>query len=258
VAIPAGKFFMGTDDDRPEEKPGHEVTIARPFALMTREVTRDQYAAFAKDTQREVDGGCQYSDGGEGRWQDGATFLKPGIEQQGNHPVVCVNDSDAADYAAWLSQKTGKQYRLPTEAEWEYAAEAGKKTAWPWGNDVSKNACKSVNSIDISGHQKFPINESVDCDDKFTTTAPVGSFPANAWGLHDMLGNVWEMVSDCWHDNYDGAPTDGSSWDDGDCEQIVMKGGAWLENLWDTRYAARWKFWRGADTAIGFRLARDL
>jgi len=262
VAIPAGKFFMGSEPDdetdRAAEKPGHTVTIARSFALMTKEVTRDQFAAFVKDTQREVSTGCQSSDGGDGHWQDDGTYLKPGIDQQGNHPVVCVNDTDAADYAEWLSQKTGKRYRLPTEAEWEYAAHAGKKTDWPWGNDASDSACKYVNTIDVSGHKKFPINESVGCDDKFATTAPVGSFPANAWGLYDMLGNVWEIVGDCWHDNYNGAPTDGSAWDDGSCKNIVIKGGAWLENLWDSRYASRLKFERGADTVIGFRLARDL
>jgi len=261
VSIPAGKFKMGSDPDadmdRKEERPTHDVTIAKPFALMTKEVTRDQFAAFAKETNREIDAGCQAADGGNGNWQDKATFLDAGIQQQGNHPVVCVSPTDAADYAEWLSQKSGQRYRLPTEAEWEYAARAGKRTAWPWGNDVGENGCKSVNAMDASGHKRYPINDPFACDDRFVTTAPVGSFPANPWGLYDMLGNVWEMVSDCWHDSYEGAPSDGSSWDSG-CGDGVIRGGAWLENPWDTRFAARWKNEDGGrSTAIGFRLARD-
>jgi formylglycine-generating enzyme required for sulfatase activity len=263
VSIPAGKFRMGSDADadmdRKAESPAHEVIIAKPFALMTKEVTRDQFAAFAKETSREIDTGCQAGDGGEGKWLDKATFLDPGIAQQGNHPVVCVSPTDAADYADWLSAKTGKHYRLPSEAEWEYAARASKKTAWPWGNDIGANGCKAVNAMDASGHQKYPINDAMPCDDRFVTTAPVGSFPANPWGLYDMLGNVWEMVNDCWHDTYDGAPKDGSSWDDQGCGNGVIRGGAWLENPWDTRFAARWKNEGGSkETTVGFRLARDL
>jgi formylglycine-generating enzyme required for sulfatase activity len=261
VAIPAGKFKMGSDPDadldRKEERPTHDVTIAKPFALMTKEVTRDQFAAFAKETNREIDTGCQVNDGGNGKWRDEGTFLDPGIKQQGNHPVVCVSQTDAADYAEWLSQLTGKNYRLPTEAEWEYAARSTKKTAWPWGNDVSNSGCKAVNAMDTSGHKEWPINDPMPCDDGFVTTAPVGSFPANAWGLYDMLGNAWEMVSDCWHDTYDGAPKDGSSWNSDSCEAHPIRGGAWLENPWDTRFAARWKGEDAKDAATGFRLARD-
>jgi formylglycine-generating enzyme required for sulfatase activity len=205
-----------------------------------------------------MSGGCYQADGGDGKWIDNGNYLKPGIDQQGNHPVVCVSDSDAADYAAWLSEQTGKNYRLPTEAEWEYAARAGKKTAWPWGNDVGNGGCKFFNGIDVSGHKKYPINDAAKCDDKFVTTAPVGSFPANAFGVYDMLGNVWEWVGGCFHDSYKGAPTDGSPWGDS-CEKHPMRGGAWLENPWDTRFSARWAADSGGrDTTLGFRLARDL
>jgi formylglycine-generating enzyme required for sulfatase activity len=262
VSIPPGSFSMGSSPgdqgDRAEEKPAHNVTL-KPFALMTKEVTRDQYAAFVKATNHEVGGGCYQADGGDGKWDDNGNFMKPGIEQQGNHPVVCVSDHDAEEFAAWLSQKTGKRYRLPTEAEWEYAARAGKKTSWPWGNDVGNDGCKFMNAMDSSGHKKYPINETMACDDKFVTTAPAGSFPANTYGLYDMLGNVWEVVSDCWHDDYKGAPADGSSWEgDSGCAKHPMRGGAWLENPWDSRYSARW-----ADetddhnSSVGFRLARD-
>jgi formylglycine-generating enzyme required for sulfatase activity len=264
VSIPAGGFSMGEQPgdtaDRAEEKPAHQVTLAKPFALMKTEVTRDAFAAFATDSGRDISGGCQMSDGGDGKWDDNATFLKPGIAQQGNHPVVCVTASDAADYADWLSKRTGKHYRLPSEAEWEYAARAGSKTSWPWGNAVAAAGCKYVNAMDASGHKKYPTNDQLPCDDKFTTTAPVGSFPANAFGLNDMLGNVWEIVADCWHDTYSGAPTDGSAWmGSGSCQDLVMRGGSWLENPWDTRFFARWHYGVDSrDTSIGFRLARDL
>jgi len=263
VSIPPGSFTMGMspgdEADRPEEKPAHKVTI-KPFALMTKEVTRDQFAAFAKATGRDGGGGCFKADGGEGKWDDNADYMKPGIEQQGNHPVVCVSDHDAEEYAAWLSQKTGKRYRLPSEAEWEYAARAGKKTSWPWGNGEEDTGCKVVNAMDSSGHKKYPINEAMKCDDNFAMTAPVGSFPPNNFGLYDMLGNVWEVVSDCWHATYKGAPADGSSWEeDSGCAKHPMRGGAWLENLWDTRYSARWEDETDDhNTSIGFRLARDL
>jgi len=223
-------------------------------------VTRDQYDAFVKATERDTSGGCHQADGGDGKWDDAGDYLNPGIEQQGSHPVVCVSDSDAEDYAAWLSEQTGKRYRLPSEAEWEYAARAGKKTSWPWGNDFGTNVtCKTFNAIDASGHKKYPINEATKCDDKFATTAPVGSFPANAFGVYDMLGNVWEWVGDCYHENYKGAPNDGSAWGSDSCAKRPMRGGSWLENVWDTRYSARWAAdVGGRDTFLGFRLARDL
>ena len=262
VSLAGGSFNMGAlpgdeVNDRAEEQPAHAVTL-KPFAIMTKEVTRDQFAAFAKATNREVETGCQASDGGDGKWRDQGSYLDPGIEQQGNHPVVCVSEQDARDYADWLSSTTGHHYRLPTEAEWEYAARAGKKTGWPWGNSLGTGGCKSVNIMDASGHKKYPVNDAMNCDDHFVTTAPVGSFPANAFGLYDMIGNVWEMVSDCWHEDYKGAPTDGSSWDDGSCQAHVRRGGAWLENPWDSRLAARWENDPGnRDTSIGFRLVRD-
>jgi formylglycine-generating enzyme required for sulfatase activity len=272
VAIPAGSYSMGVGPgdqaDRPEEKPAHKVSI-KPFAIMTKEVTRDQYDAFVLATARDTSGGCHQADGGDGKWDDNGDYLKPGIDQQGNHPVVCVSALDAADYAAWLSEKTGKPYRLPSEAEWEYAARAGKKTSWFWGNDAGAKGCRYLNAMDASGHKKYPINEAMACDDKFTTTAPVGSFPANAFGVYDMLGNVWEVVGDCYHNTYQGAPTDGSAWMEG-CETPIgadaadgpfhpMRGGAWLENAWDSRYSARWPTTaNGRETSVGFRLARDL
>jgi len=264
VTIPEGGFVMGSprgdDADRANEKPEHSVTIGQAFALMTTEVTRDAFAAFVKATQREMSGGCYLADGGDGKWGDKADWLHVDFQQKGNEPAVCVSWGDAGDYAEWLSQKTGKHYRLPTEAEWEYAARAGKKTAWPWGDGDLENGCKFANMIDASGHKKYPINESLKCDDHFAATAPVGSFPANAFGLKDMIGNVWEWVADCYHPTYKGAPIDGSAWEDGDdCKERVARGGAWLENAWDSRFASRYNVEHtGRENILGFRLARDL
>jgi formylglycine-generating enzyme required for sulfatase activity len=250
----------GDDADRANEKPEHSVTIGQAFALMTTEVTRDQFAAFVKATQREMSGGCYLADGGDGKWNDNADWLHADFQQKGNEPAICVSWGDAAGYAEWLSQKTGKHYRLPTEAEWEYAARAGKKTAWPWGDGDIENGCKFANTIDASGHKKYPINESLKCDDHFVATAPVGSFPANKFGLKDMIGNVWEWVEDCYHPTYKGAPTDGAASDDGDdCKERVARGGAWLENAWDSRFASRYNVEHtGRENILGFRLARDL
>ena len=181
------------------------------------------------------------------------------FQQKGNEPVICVSWGDATDYADWLSDKTGKHYRLPTEAEFEYASRAGKKTVWPWGDGNAESPCKFANTIDQSGHRKYPINEAAKCDDGFVATAPVGSFPANAFGLKDMTGNVWEWVEDCYHDSYKGAPKDGSAWQNDDCKERVARGGAWLENVWDNRIARRYNVEHtGRENILGFRLARDL
>jgi formylglycine-generating enzyme required for sulfatase activity len=264
VSIPTGSFSMGspaTDEvDRRDEKPQVKVTIAKPFALMTAEVTRDQFAAFLKETQREPEKGCYLPDGGDGKYDENADFLHPGIGQEGNHPVVCVNWSDAHDYAEWLSSKTGKHYRLPTEEERDYAARGGKKTVWPWGEDsASVNGCKVANVFDKAGKAKYPINEDqLPCSDNFAATGPVDAFPANGYGLKGMIGNVWEWVEDCYHETYQGAPTDGSAWEDDSCEKRALRGSSYIDNVWDSRFASRDKMAAGDRNAnVGFRLARD-
>ena len=165
---------------------------------------------------------------------------------KGRRPVVNVSWNDAKEYAAWLSRKTGKTYRLLSEAEWEYAARAGTSTAYAWGNAVGRN------HANCSG-----------CGSQFDNmqTAPVGSFPGNAFGLHDMHGNVWEWVEDCWHGSYQGAPTDGSAWTtscmEGDSR--VIRGGAWGDDTRSLRVAVRtWYSSASRYGVTGFRLARTL
>ena len=224
VVIPAGRFRMGCVsgiDCSDNEKPVHEVEIARPFALSKYEITFKDYDQFTYPFRMDP------HDLGDHGW----------------HPVFNVMWDCANEYAAWLSEQTGKRYRLPTEAEWEYAARAGSKTAYFWGNDIGQNQA----------------NCYVDCGDRWQATAPVGSFAANAWGLHDMHGNVYEWVQDCWNDSYVGAPTDGSAWMSGDCDRRVVRGGSFHFLSIGVRSAFRDEDPRAYRYNFqGFRLARDL
>ena len=174
----------------------------------------------------------------KGNWRD------TGFPQEENQPVVCVDWNDAQAYTKWLSKKTGKHYRLPSEAEWEYAARAGTSTIYYWGKDIGQN---NANCADCGSQW----------DGK--QTSPVGSFAPNVFGLYDMSGNVWELVEDNWHDNYNGAPTDGSAWH-GNSEARVLRGGSWVNAPYLVRTAKR-IFSGGSgprDYNTGFRLARML
>ena len=229
VVIPAGQFRMGDLNGGGEayEKPVHEVRIAKPFALGRHEVTFAEYDRYAQATGRE-----KPDDRGWGR---------------GNRPVINVSWQDAQGYVKWLSQETGQRYRLPSEAEWEYAARAGSTTKYFWGNSPSG---RHANAGENNG---WP-------SDGYEYTAPTGSFIPNQFGLYDMSGNVWEWVEDCWHDNYQGAPVDGSAWvSGGDCDRRVLRGGSIFDIPAGVRSANR--AWNGAayrSTYLGFRLARTL
>ncbi len=229
VVVPAGSFMMGSPDSEVErnsiEGPQHRLTIPRPFAVGKFEVTFEEWDACV------AGGGCngyRPNDQGWGR---------------GKRPVINVSWDDAKTYVAWLSRKTGKPYRLLTEAEWEYAARAGTNTRYWWGDEIG------------SGN----ANCDTACGDSFRYTAPVGSFKPNGFGLHDMLGNVWEWTEDCWNGNYNSAPTDGTAWLGSDCGRRVLRGGSWILNPGNVRSAVR----MGGVTAsrsyrygIGFRVAR--
>ena len=228
VAIPAGEFRMGSPGSEEgrngDEGPQRGVRVER-FALGRYEVMFEEYERFAVATGRGRPG-----DGGWGR---------------GRRPVVNVSWEDAAAYAAWLSQETGARYRLPSEAEWEYAARAGTETRYSWGNDIGRNRAN------CGGCGSRWDNEQ---------TAAGGSFAANAWGLHDMHGNVWEWVEDCWHDSYRGAPSDGRAWTSGgDCGRRVSRGGSWGYTLRSLRSAGRGRLVAGSrGNDVGFRVARTL
>ena len=276
VVVPAGRFRMGcvsgSDDCSDDELPVHDVEVAS-FAMSKFEVTRGQFAAFVTATDHVADG-CvvevwRVRRFARDRWewandeeQDEASWREPGFRQNDDrHPVVCVNWEDASAYARWLSDKTGTRYRLPTEAEWEYAARAGTTTPWFWG-DRAANQCVHANGYDRSAERGFDRGWTVaDCRDGVERTAPVGSFAPNGFGLHDMAGNVWEWVADCWHDNYAAAPRDGSAWirDCSDDDRRGWRGGSWRRPPDRLRSGYRWAVGLGTrQYDVGFRVARVL
>jgi formylglycine-generating enzyme required for sulfatase activity len=226
VVIPAGQFRMGdlSGNDSNDELPVHEVIFARPFALGKYAVTFDEYDCFAQATGRKLP-----KDLGWGR---------------GQRPVTYVSWDDAVAYCQWLNRKTGQTYRLPSEAEWEYACRAGTTTDYSWGDEI--------------GHNNANCNGCGSQWDK-QQTAPVGSFAPNPWGLYDMHGNVFEWCADCWNGSYDGAPSDGSAWTTGKCKGRVLRGGSWgfvgqnVRSAFRNYYASSYR-----NYFSGFRVAMDL
>jgi formylglycine-generating enzyme required for sulfatase activity len=229
IVIPSGSFAMGAPTTEKgadsTEQPTHTVTIAKPFAVSEREVT------FAEWNTCVTFGDC-------------APISQSGVGR-GRQPVVGVTWDEAAHYVAWLSQMTGKTYRLLTEAEYEYAERAGTTTAYPWGNDIGQGN-----------------TDCYDCGTRWDnkTPAPAGSFSANAFGLYDMAGNVWEWTQDCYHDDYTDAPADGSAWiAGGDCSRHVVRGGSYVSYAAYVRSASRWGYLNtGRFDSVGFRVARTL
>jgi len=191
VVIPAGHFEMGSSNQRAEERPSHEVVIPQDLAIGVYEVTVEEWNACSKD---------------------GACDQNPKHGLGGGFPIANISWDDAQSYVSWLSQKTGRKYRLPTEAEWEYAARAGTTTRYWWGDETGSEKASCA-----------------DCGNPWDgkQAAPVGSFEPNPFGLFDVHGNLWEWTQDCWNPSYKGAPTDGGAWESGDCISRVLRGGAW-------------------------------
>ena len=246
VVVPAGSFMMGspsTEEGRDDfEGPQHLVTIGSRFAVGVYEVTLAEWEACMRR------GGCwgfRPEDEGWGR---------------GRRPVINVNWEHAREYVRWLSEETGKEYRLLSEAEWEYVARAGAQTARYWGDSESEQ-CEHANGADQDTRQG---QENVDwttvsCSDGYVGTAPVGMFQSNAFGLHDVLGNVWEWTQDCGNRSYSGAPTDGSAWQTGDCDVRVFRGSSWADPPSSLRSATRNAGSAGyRNFTVGFRVARTM
>lgn len=266
VVIAAGSFTMGAQPGEEERErvpipvrdrsvPQHVVNIAG-FAVGKYDVTRDEYARFASETNRPDPDKCYLLDRRGQIAETSANWRNPGFAQTGREPVVCVNWGDAQAYAAWLSRKTGKPYRLLSESEWEYAARAETTTSRYWGESAD-NQCSYANGADETARAQYPSDGLANCSDGFLHTSPVGSFPANAFGLYDMLGNVWQLTSDCWNGNYDGAPSDGSAWTTGYCDLRVGRGGSWYNGPTVLRSAFRIKSDAAyRDANVGFRVAR--
>ena len=256
VLIPPGNFLMGVpknesarekSDDR-AAFPRERIEIQRPFLLSQFPVTREQFGAFASH------GG--YALAGSG-WRDA------GFPQDDNHPVVNVTYSDACEYASWAGNRSQKPYRLPSEAEWEYAARAQTTFARYWG-EGTEDICRYANVADQKlrnsrGDQPNPDRYAA-CNDGYINTSPVGKFLPNSFGLYDMLGNVWEWCEDNWHRDYIGRPIDGSAWNTGgDTHLRVIRGGAWYVRPMNIRSGYRTPLEAtGKADDIGFRVARFL
>ncbi len=254
VLIPAGTFEMGSETGDSDEKPVHAWKMGE-FYMSKYETTRGQFAAFVSDTDYQTEAekgdGCYGWSGNSWEKKKEFTWRNMGFSQEDTHPVACVSWNDAVAYSAWLSKKTGKTYRLPTEAEWEYAARAGTTTERYWGDDVGK-ACAYANVADLTAKKKFPEWTIHNCEDGYVYTAPVGRKKANSFGLYDMLGNVWE-----WTCSEYGAYSEGKQvkCNQSVTGQRVLRGGSWFNFAILVRSASRY----GLDATyrsftLGFRL----
>jgi formylglycine-generating enzyme required for sulfatase activity len=253
VVIAPGELMMGSPDTEPEryanEGPQHRVKIGRAFAAGKLKVTRDQFEEFARETNYSAEK-CFTAEDGRIEDRAGRSFRNPGFAQEGTHPAVCVSWEDAKAYVAWLSKKTGRQYRLLTEAEWEYAARAGTTTPFWWGASISTDQANYNGETTYADGPKGEYRQR---------TLPADSSKPNAWGLYQVHGNAFEWVEDCWNDSYEGAPSDGAASSAGNCNRHVRRGGAWnypprmaRSAYRDSRPAAT----RGSN--MGLRVARTL
>ena len=263
VVIPAGSFTMGssaaekswavshgaTPGSVSDEAPQHKVSL-HAFALGKYDVTRSEYAAFVRAAGRPPADGCYDNGNPNSPLRAGASWQNPGFSQTERDPVVCVSWQDAQAYVAWLNRKTRRAgsasvnspYRLPSEAEWEYAARAGTSARFWWGEDDGA----------ASAHAWYKENSGVQ-------THPVGLKPANPFGLYDIAGNVWQWTEDCYAESYANAPTDGSAAETESACLRVDRGGSWYYPAWLLRSATRERNPPGyRDTVMGFRIAKTL
>jgi formylglycine-generating enzyme required for sulfatase activity len=271
VVVKPGKFTMGApaeeqeiekslpDSYRGHSVPQHLVTIRHKFAIGKFDVTRDEYAQFVTETNRPDHDSCTALAASGDFITTNGTWHSPGFPQTGRDPVVCVGWDDAQAYVSWLSAKTGHVYRLPTEAEWEYAARAGTTTT-RYFSDNPAEFCRHTNVGDLDYFEQHPGDTGVNrtCHDGYAFTSPVESFPPNQFGLYDMLGNVLNWTEDCSNANYSGAPTDGTAWQSGNCGRRVIHGGSWDGDLRVVRSAMRRPGFPPSfrNATLGFRVAR--
>jgi len=262
VMVPAGTANFGSPTSETgretDEERQREVAMSKAFALGRNEITRTQFDAFVKDSGYKVEIGCFVWSGKQWAFDRTKNWVEPGYKQGPDEPVVCVSWKDAEAYVAWLSKKTKKRYRLPTELEWEYAARAGNKDARHFGDDAAE-LCRFGNGADQDAKKAFPEWPVSACSDGFVHTAPVGSLKPNAFGLHDMLGNAAEWTSDCWKvPGSESASTGETGAAAPDCNRRVVRGGAFNYTARLLRSAARLKAnATGRIFNLGFRVARD-
>jgi len=265
VVVPAGEFVQGEEGGEPERYEGKpkKVRIAQAFAAGRFEVTNGQYAKFVKATGRKAAQGCNVLRGGTYGSVPGTSWSDPGYGRPiaADEPVACIRWSDAVAYAAWLAGRTGKKYRLLSESEWEYAARAGTTGRFTWGEDRSQ-ACRYANVDDeaqaAADGQPMPYPRAP-CNDGHAGPAPVGRYAPNAFGLYDMIGNVWEWVEDCYEMPYGDGPYDGSAQIARGCDRRGSRGGSWRSTIERQRPAFRGRDPESLTSQIfGMRVARDL
>jgi len=274
VTIPGGTFAMGStanpkDPNRPSSEPVHSVTV-KSFRIAKYETTVGQFRQFVDATGYQTGDDCWKlaatdwgMESGKVRWND---LVNAASEF---HPVMCVSWDDAHAYLQWLSSQTGRKFRLPSEAEWEYAARAGSNTRYPFGDDPAM-LCQYANVFDRSGKAAITkltgtTGKEIACDDGAELTTVVGMYAPNAWGVHDMQGNVGELVEDCQHMNYDTAPVDGTAWTAGcaalhGSAMVIHRGGNY--NSGPVGASPTLRGHAGTDNrssvAEGFRIAEDI
>jgi formylglycine-generating enzyme required for sulfatase activity len=266
TVLPPGHFILSVPAPEwpggPETKGAdHPIRIAikKPFAVALYDVTRDEYAAYTKQTERPKGSGCQIYDGHRWALDNDTDWIHPGFHQTGREPVVCVSWDDAQAYVSWLNAQIGRPqngpYRLPSGEEWEYAARGGHLTQAPyyWGHQLNHD--KANYGLD----QCFPCGIEKHGNDHWYYTSPVGSFRPNSFGLYDMSGNVWQWTDDCYSDTMATAPADASAWTSGDCRFRILRGGSYNDmQLFLQLTPHNWFPPDLRNNANGFRVVRDL
>lgn len=276
VVVPTGTAILGAGHTdpfrRPDEVPERTFTISEPFAVSRHEITRDEYEAFVRDTQRGVFGDCLTDRRRRGEWVVDAetTFRDPGFAQTGAHPVACVSWIEAQAYIAWLNMRTDGGYRLLTEVEWEYVARGGatENLIYPWGdkevggcpfaNGFDQTTMETYSGMDTSGYDTF---DPMTCRDGWLNTAPVGSLEPNRFGVYDMIGNIAEWVEDCYSPSRDALSETGAapSMVANECSRRIVKGGSWGTLAHNLRTAERVPYAAThRDDSIGIRVAKTL
>ena len=272
--VPPGQFRMGSAPDAPEleaasgESPALALAFTRPFLLSKREITVGQFRRFVAATGAAPAPGCRIWQGGQWVLERDRSWQDPGFAQppRDDDPVVCVNWDDARAFAEWLTKESGKRYRLPSEAEWEYAARGGTSFPRFWGERDSREdqalslACEFANVYDTSAAAALALPwPNARCSDRAPALAPVAQYKPNAFGIHDIIGNAREWVMDCFTASYLGRPEDLRAWTwQGGCERKSVRGGSWASRPRDARAPARSSeptSLRQSD--LGFRVARD-